>query len=61
MAYWILKNFAMTWNFTKLRQVFALFDADGSGAIGTSELGDAMRQMGMNPTERELENLIKEV
>lgn len=43
------------------KQVFALFDTDGSGAIGNDELGEAMRSMGMNPTDKELENLIREV
>jgi Ca2+-binding EF-hand superfamily protein len=42
-------------------QVFALFDTDGSGAIGTDELGEAMKSMGMNATQRELEILIREV
>ncbi len=42
-------------------QVFALFDTDGSGAIGTHELGEAMKSMGMNSTQRELEILIREV
>ncbi len=43
------------------RQVFALFDTDGSGAIGTDELGEAMRSMGMNANQKELEQLIREV
>lgn len=43
------------------RQVFALFDTDGSGAIGTDELGEAMRSMGMNASQKELEQLIREV
>lgn len=43
------------------RQVFALFDTDGSGAIGNDELGVAMRSMGLNPTEEELHNLVTEV
>ena len=38
-----------------------MFDTDGSGAIGTDELGDAMKSMGMNATQRELEQLIREV
>ncbi len=42
-------------------QVFALFDTDGSGAIGVEELGEAMRSMGMAPTQRELEQLINDV
>lgn len=38
-----------------------MFDIDGSGAIGTDELSDAMKSMGMNATQRELEQLIREV
>ena len=41
------------------KQVFSMFDTDGSGAIGVDELGEAMRKMGMSPTVKELENLIR--
>ena len=34
---------------------------DGGGTINTTELGYAMRAMGMNPTEQELLDLINEV
>ena len=33
----------------------------GGGTINTTELGYAMRAMGMNPTEQELLDLINEV
>ena len=45
----------------ELKQSFNEFDADGGGTITTRELGYAMRSMGMNPTERELRELINEV
>ena len=45
----------------ELKQSFNEFDADGGGTITTRELGYAMRAMGMNPTERELRELINEV
>ena len=45
----------------ELKQAFSEFDVDGGGSINTSELGYAMRAMGMNPTEAELLDLINEV
>ena len=45
----------------QLRQAFNEFDVDGGGTINTTELGYAMRAMGMNPTEQELLDLINEV
>lgn len=44
----------------ELRQAFNEFDVDGGGTINTTELGYAMRAMGMNPTEQELLDLINE-
>ena len=38
----------------ELKQAFNEFDVDGGGTISTTELGWAMRAMGMNPTESEL-------
>ena len=43
------------------RGVFGLFDTDGSGAIGTDELGEAMKSLGLATSEAELEALIREV
>lgn len=40
--------------------IFALSHL-GGGTINTTELGYAMRAMGMNPTEQELLDLINEV
>ena len=45
----------------ELKQAFNEFDVDGGGNINTTELGYAMRAMGMNPTEQELLDLINEV
>ena len=42
----------------ELKQAFNEFDVDGGGTINTTELGYAMRAMGMNPTEQELLDLI---
>ncbi|KAL4238012.1 Calmodulin-3 [Mactra antiquata] len=43
------------------KETFALFDKDGDGTINSSELGTAMRAMGVNPTQGELDGMIKEV
>ena len=38
-----------------------MFDNDGTGAITAKELGVVMRQLGLNPTEKELTEMIAEV
>ena len=43
------------------REVFAVFDADGSGAIDGSELGSCLRALGQNLSEEELKELIMSV
>ena len=43
------------------REAFALFDKNGDGTITVVELGTVMRQMGQNPTEAELQDMINEV
>ena len=40
---------------------FDLFDKDSSGTITTKELGTVMRNLGQNPSEEELKQLIREV
>lgn len=44
-----------------MKEVFGLFDKDGSGAITTKELKTVMQSLGQNPTETELQDVIKEV
>lgn len=45
----------------ELEQVFNKFDVNGDGKICASELGSIMGSLGHQPTEDELQNMIKEV
>ena len=45
----------------EFKEAFSLFDMDGDGTITTKELGAVMRYLGQNPTEAELQYIIKEV
>lgn len=47
--------------FTDFKQAFKLFDDDDSGTITSKELGTILRQLGQNPTEAELQDMINEV
>lgn len=42
------------------RQVFALYDADNSGAVDREELSDIMEQLGETPDKQQLDMLIEE-
>ena len=43
----------------QIKEKFLLFDADGSGSISKEELGAAMRYMGQNPTEAEVQTMLE--
>ncbi|CAI9766504.1 unnamed protein product [Fraxinus pennsylvanica] len=45
----------------EFKEAFSLFDKDGDGCITTKELGTVMRSLGQNPTEAELQDMIREV
>lgn len=45
----------------ELREAFSLFDKDGDGDISTKELGTVMRSLGQNPSDEELEDMVREV
>ena len=44
-----------------LAEAFAVFDKNGDGVISIDELGQILRSLGENPTEKELVNTINEV
>ncbi len=45
----------------EFRDAFRLFDKDGDGAITTKEIGTVMRSLGQDPSEGELEEMVREV
>jgi len=45
----------------EFRAAFELFDKDRDGKITTKELGTVMRNLGQNPTDSELQEMINEV
>lgn len=45
----------------ELREAFSIYDINKDGAITTRELGTVLRQLGHNPTEAELLEMIKEL
>ena len=47
--------------FVEYQKAFRVFDRDGNGSITVKELGRAMRQLGMNPTDHELHDMITEI
>merc|ERR1719244_695031 len=43
------------------KETFEMFDKNRNGTINSKELATAMRSFGMKPTQKEIENMIKEV
>jgi len=46
---------------TNYRDAFALFDKRGNGRIPSSSLGDLLRACGHNPTNGEVDELVRGV
>mmetsp|Transcript_47156 Transcript_47156/g.52542 ORF Transcript_47156/g.52542 Transcript_47156/m.52542 type:complete len:150 (-) Transcript_47156:1616-2065(-) len=44
----------------EFKEAFSIFDRDGDGTIDNDELGTVMRSLGNQPTEEEVENMIRE-
>ncbi|KAH8893889.1 EF-hand [Thozetella sp. PMI_491] len=42
------------------KEVFDIFDKDGTGDITADELGEVMKSLGLNPSEAELQDLVSE-
>ena len=57
----IARAFTSIPGFSEYREAFNLFDRDGSGTITSKELAIAMRSLGQNPSEDQLEAIMKEV
>ncbi len=45
----------------QIKQAWELFDTDGSGSIEHYELRDVMRKLGLNPTQDELDDIIRDI
>ena len=45
--------------FLELSQAFNLFDRDGSGEISRDELTDVMRELGIQLSEKELNDIVE--
>ena len=39
-------------------EVFKMFDKDGSGAISSSELGEAIKELGLSVDQQEINELV---
>ncbi|KAK4457974.1 hypothetical protein QBC42DRAFT_211435 [Cladorrhinum samala] len=42
------------------REVFEIFDKDGTGDITAAELGQVMKELGLNPSAEELQDIVNE-
>eukprot|EP00761_Pharyngomonas_kirbyi_P011125 gb/GECH01011149.1/.p1 GENE.gb/GECH01011149.1/~~gb/GECH01011149.1/.p1 ORF type:complete len:161 (+),score=37.16 gb/GECH01011149.1/:1-483(+) len=45
----------------EFHSIYHLFDADGNGCITKDELGELMKILGLNPSQEEIDDMMKEV
>ena len=45
----------------EIKECFTLYDRDGDGKIACQELGTVIRSLGQNPTEAEVDDIIRNV
>ena len=45
----------------EVREIFTLFDKDADGYVSTSDLGTMIRGLNINPSQKEVENMIRDV
>lgn len=53
------KNLDIKCYMTDIKEAFQMFDKNGDGKIGTKELDKVLRHMGQNPTQAEVEQMIR--
>lgn len=59
-----LNSETLTWPIalsTEAKEAFALFDKRGAGKIPAESLGDVLRALGQNPTQKEVYDLAAQV
>lgn len=44
-----------------MKQAFRLFDKEGNGVVTTQEIGSVLRNLGLYPTEQELQQMLKDI
>ena len=45
----------------EIREIFSLFDKNSDGYVNTAELGTIVRGLNLNPSDSEVNEMIKEV
>ena len=45
----------------ELKQAFRLFDKENNGVVTTQEIGSVLRNLGLFPTEQELQQMLKDI
>jgi len=45
----------------ELKEAFRLFDRENKGVVTTQEIGSVLRNLGLFPTEQELQQMLKDI